>query len=317
MLYIIYGEERFLMDKKLDEIKKRFPITQPELNITTLDAREVSLSALITEVQAVPFFSDYRMTVIKNPYFFTSEKVLKDDEPKVKQLADMLCQDHKETIIVIFCEGKLDDRKSVVKKIKKVGTCIDCRHLDERETYHQAKLAFKKRDIEVDEDALRVFAEYSQGNLLKMHQDIEKIALYDKHITMKDMLLLMDRPVEDNVFLLSNALLKKDLGKVLAIYKDLKERKSEPIALIAMLANSLRTLYQVALLDRKGYNDGEIASYLGMNPYRLRYIRQDRRSYDLADILELLQGLSHLDQDIKEGRTDGYLGLELFFLKLL
>lgn len=317
MLYLIFGEERFLMDKKINELKERFPITEPDLNITTIDCREQPLTAVIEECQAVPFFSDYRMVILKQPYFFTSEKAAKVDESLLKQLVELLIQDNNENIYILFYEGKFDDRKALVKKLKKAGQSIDCRHLDERESFNHAKLAFKKRQVEVDDDALHLFSTYAYGDLLKMHQDIEKIALYKKHITIEDMALLIDRPIEDNVFTLSNALLKKDLKQVLSIYQDLKERKSEPIALIAMLSNSLRLLYQVTLLDRKGYNDGEIAKYLGLNPYRLKYIRKDSRSYDLNDILELLKALSSLDLAIKEGRIDKYLGLELFFLKLV
>ena len=39
----------------------------------------------------------------------------------------------------------------------------------------------------------------------------------------------------------------------------------------------MRLLYQVKLLDRTRYNDREIGQILSLNPYRLKYVRQDGR----------------------------------------
>ena len=77
------------------------------------------------------------------------------------------------------------------------------------------------------------------------------------------------------------------------IYKDLKMNNEEPIKLIVLIANSLRLLYQVKLLDRKGYNDQEIGKMLSLNPYRLRYIRQDGKDFEINELLEKLNELYH------------------------
>lgn len=90
----------------------------------------------------------------------------------------------------------------------------------------------------------------------------------------------------------------------------------EPIKLIVLIANSLRLLYQVKLLDRKGYNDQEIGKMLSLNPYRLRYIRQDGKDFEINELLEKLNELSQLDVDIKTGKIDRFKGLELFLIKM-
>ena len=75
MLFVIYGEERLLMDNRLEKLKEEYPIEMPELNLSTFDCREVPLSLLSEEITSAPFFSPYRMTVLYHPYFFTTEKV--------------------------------------------------------------------------------------------------------------------------------------------------------------------------------------------------------------------------------------------------
>ena len=78
----------------------------------------------------------------------------------------------------------------------------------------------------------------------------------------------------------------------------------------------MRLLYQVKLLDRKGYNDREIGSILSLNPYRLKYIRQDGKDFDIGELLKKLDELSELDVAIKTGKIDRFRGLELFLMRM-
>lgn len=90
----------------------------------------------------------------------------------------------------------------------------------------------------------------------------------------------------------------------------------EPIKLIVLIAGQMRLIYQVKLLDRKGYNDKEIGKILGVNPYRLKYIRQEGKDFDLNELLECLDALSKLDVEIKTGKMDKKMGLELFMIRI-
>ena len=73
-----------------------------------------------------------------------------------------------------------------------------------------------------------------------------------------------------NVFDLTTAILSKDKQKMMSIYKDLMTINEEPVKLIVLVANSMRLIYQVKLLDRKGYTDQEIAKMLAVNPFRFK-----------------------------------------------
>jgi DNA polymerase-3 subunit delta len=69
-------------------------------------------------------------------------------------------------------------------------------------------------------------------------------------------------------------------------------------------------------LDRKGYNDQEIAKMLSMNVYRLKYIRADANRFELKELLDRIEDLSDLDIKIKTGKIDKYKGLEIFLLNI-
>ena len=133
---------------------------------------------------------------------------------------------------------------------------------------------------------------------------------------MEDVRAVVSKPLEENAFELVSAIMKKDQQKAVHIYKDLMVNNEEPVKLIVLIANQMRLLMQVKTLDRKGYNDQEIAKILGINPFRLRYIRADASQYDIQDLMSKLNDLALLDTNIKKGMVDKKLGLELFLMKV-
>ena len=220
-------------------------------------------------------------------------------------------------IIIIYAPGKLDERKKWTKTLRKVATSLEFNLPDSKRLKQICRQAFKNRNATIDEDALDLLLSRAGDSLMSLQNETDKLCLYSSHISMEEVKRLVSKPIEENAFELTSAILKRDLSRVLTIYRDLMTKNEEPIKLIALMASSLRTLYQVKLLDRKGYNDQEIGKYLDMNPYRLRYIRNDTRNFELDDLLKLIQSLSDLDVQIKSGLIDKYQGLELFFMKLI
>ena len=145
---------------------------------------------------------------------------------------------------------------------------------------------------------------------------MNKLCLYTKHITVETIDLLVTKQVEENVFELSQAILNKETARSFRIYKDLIMNNEEPVKLIVLIGNAMRLLYQVKLLDRKGYNDREIAQILSMNPYRLKYIRRDGKDFDLKELLAHIDELSQLDIAVKTGKIDKYQGLDRFLMRM-
>ena len=317
MLVIITGTERLLMDQKLEALKKEYPLEVEDLNYIQIDCREVSCRDLIQEVTGVPFFSDYRMVVLKHPYFLTTEKGKSEKDEDIEAFIEALSQTDKSMIVVIFAEGKLDERKKIVKNLRKVADSFDFGKLDANRLRTSTRQAFKKREATIDEKALDLLLERVGDSLMAVQNEVNKLCLYTHHVTLEDVSQLVSKPLEENAFELTSALLQNDFAKIMAIYQDLRQKKEEPVRLIALMASSLRVLYQVKLLDRKGYNDQEISRYLDMNPRRLYYIRKDTLHFELDNILEMIAKLSHLDVAIKQGKVDKYQGLELFFLDLV
>lgn len=313
---VIYGEEKFLMERKINSLKKKYHIKDEDMNIMTYWCHETPMKMIIEDALTPPFLTEYKMIIVKNPYFLTTLKQKEVNKEDVEILMEYLSHDNPTTIFVIYHDQKnFDERKKLVKELRKKIKFTSYDKLDHFQIFKSTHQAIKARGCTIDDDALELFLAKMPNNLLEISQEVNKICLYSKHITKDVVEVMVPKKIEDNVFELTGAILNKETGKSIQIYKDLMMNKEEPIKLIVMIANSLRLLYQVKLLDRKGYNDMEIAKMLSLNPHRLKYIRKDTKNYELNELLMLIDHLSQLDVDIKTGKIDKFKGTELFLIK--
>lgn len=314
---VIYGEEKMLMEQKLAALKKQYHIQEEDMNMMTYWCQETSISEMIEDALTPPFFTEYKMIIMKNPLFLTTQKQKDVSEEDIQMLMDYLSKDNPTTIFVIYHDQKnFDERKKIVKKLRKDLRFIEVGKLDDHQLFKTTHQAIKKRGCEIDDDALELLLSRMPNDLLEISQEVNKLCLYSQHITRETIDVMVAKQVEENVFELTKAILNKEMGKSIQIYKDLMMNNEEPIKLIVLIANSLRLLYQVKLLDRKGYNDQEIAKMLSLNPYRLKYVRQDGKDYDIQELLQKLDELSQLDVNIKTGKIDRFRGLELFLIRI-
>ena len=228
-----------------------------------------------------------------------------------------MAHDNPTTIFVIYHDVmNFDKRKKAVKALRKYAKFYEIEKVNRHDLYKLAREAIKKREAIINDDALNLLLERTGDDLEAVSNQVEKLCLYTKNIQIQDVNRLVSRPIEENVFALTNAILSHDLSQVSFIYHDLMISNHEPIALIALIAHSLRNLYQVKLLERKGYSDKEMVSILGLNPRAVYPIRMNAKKFEIDDLLYKLHQLSELDVKIKTGMIDKKKGLELFLMSI-
>lgn len=317
MIYVLYGEESFLLGQKLKDIKKEYSISEEMMNLSTYDALNTSLKEMIEDCNTPSFLSEYKMVVIKNPYFLTTQKVSAHLDKDTTLLENYVASPNPSTILVIYHDVKnFDERKKVVKLLKKETIFVIMEKATHLQLKSSVRAAIKKRGAMIDDPALEFMLGRLPNDLLIISNEVEKLCLYSSNITIEDINQIVTKPLEENAFELVGAIMKKNQQKAIEIYKDLMVNNEEPIKLIVLIAGQLRLLMQVKSLDRKGYNDQEIGKLLGVNPFRLKYIRPDASKYDIHDLASRLNDLAMLDSQIKKGEVSKNMGLELFLMNI-
>jgi len=107
------------------------------------------------------------------------------------------------------------------------------------------------------------------------------------------------------------------LDKAFTILADLFRRKEEPIKIMALIARQFRIMYQVKDMQQQGYSQQQIATQLSLHPYAVKVAAGQCNRFEAAQLASILNQLADLDYQMKSGKIDKSLGLEMFLLKLL
>lgn len=315
MIYLVFGEQELLVDKMIDKLVKSELTEIDDFNLVIFDGEKTPLYEIVNDASTLPFMSDKKVVVVKNSYFLTTQNPKLDFEQSFNELEDYLEMSNEGvTIIFSVVSSKLDDKKTLVKKIKEKSKVFSLDNVSKKEFPKVIKQMFEKQKISITNDALNEFINRCGDDMYLINNEIEKLSCYKKDLDIKDINLMVPIKLEDNVFEMIDAIFAKKTDKVFKIYYSLKVNNSEPLTLISLVASQIRFLYQVMVLKNKGYSEGNIANELSCHPYRVKVALDKVYRVNKLDLTSLLEDLSTLDIKIKNGEIDRFVGTELFLL---
>ena len=317
----VYGEVADLVEKKSSEIINIYLQTEKDdFNFIKFNLYETEITPIIEETLTMPFFSDKKAILVKNAYVFTGEKVTKELNQNTDQLMEFLEKyDGDNLIIFEVYQNKLDERKKLTKTLKKNGQLKKVEQMSEEEIkkWIQSKLNENFKDIK--QDALNMFIELTGVNFNIVSQELDKLMLFlgDRPtINKDDVNQIINRSLEQNVFLLTEYIQKRQKNKAIQLVKDLINMKEEPIKLLALVTSNYRLYYQCKILSQKGYSGQQIAKTVNVHPYRVKLALGQVRHYQLEDLLNIIDSCAETDYKLKSSYMDKQLILELFILSL-
>lgn len=302
MIYLLYGQEKYLIDIEIKKITKKNNIE--DIGIIKYDLDVDFFKEVIDDCLTMSLFNDQKIIIVNNPF----NNLTKEDE---ELFFKYINEPNPDTILILTCE-KLDERKKLTKELKKKVTTKVFNNTNFNES---VKTMFE--NFKVDSNTIDLLIKRVGQDLNLLYNEIEKIKLFkddDKVITKEDIIALTHKNIDLDVFKLIENIVSKNKENSLELYNELLKNNSEPIAIITMLANQFRIMYQAKELIKKGYTEKDIATKINIHPYRVKLALQNSRSYDSKILLEYIEALANLDIDIKSGNVSKNLGLELFIL---
>lgn len=311
MIYLLYSLEKFLLNCEIDKLKKDNDME--DINVSHFDLNNDLIEDVLEDAETFSLFADKKMIIVNNANVFTAKKLTL--EQNVEKLEKYLGNFNPSTILVfVVNDAKLDERKKIVKTIKKDGVV---KELNSTNSINDIIISlFGNYKISLKQ--VKLLTDRVGTNLELLSSEIDKIKIYkdtDLVINDEDIKNLTSENIEANIFLLIDNIVNKNKEKSIIIYHELLKMNEEPIAIVISLANKIRSLYQTKELFSRGYNDTDIASILGVKPGYLYYMRDSLKKYNSETLLVLLKKLADLDYDIKTGNINKDLGLELFILE--
>lgn len=315
-IYLYTGEEKFRINTKIQAVVKE--TKADEYNITTYDLDEVDMSNVIRDALTPPFMCEQKVLIVKNPRFLTSEKSLNEEQANdfLKYLAKPM---DTTTFIINAANLKLDERKEVVKKLKKVAQISDNNELTEVEFYGWIKRQCDINQVEIKEDAVRLFFNLAGKSMLNAKNELDKLICYvgNKGIITTDVVNLVTvKEIQNDVFALANAIIDHNRSKVINLYRDLTKIGNDVNYLFSLVAKSMREILVVGLMLQAGYKQQDVANAFKVSPGRAFYLTKNARSMDLKIAESYVKKLGELDYKIKSGLIDAKTGFEFFLFEI-
>lgn len=317
MVCTIHAKDDALGKAQLREILNSKYRPTDMMNTQEFDCLEVDIDQIIDYCFTAPFFTEYKAAILKNPVFLTGEKPKKDYTEFVEKLTNYLENENETTILIIYSlYEKLDDRKKIVKKLKKDYKFISLETPNTIELKNIVRQQVEKANASIKDNAIERLIELVGTDLVNINSEVEKLVLYkpDETITKKDVQDFVVYNSESSIFDLSDMILSKNGSRSLELYDELIKGGMETLVLTNILANQIRIALLAQTYQEQGMQQAMIAKKLKVHPYRVKLSL--KLKYSAESLKEILVKLAALDYNIKIGKVNKHQGMKLLILSI-
>ena len=323
-LYLLYGEESFLLENSLKRIKKLFGEMTNGINYIQID--KDNISEIISDIETPAFGYPQKLIIAKDTGLFqkakrgnksenTEKKDTKKENKFENKLADYINENIElinDSVILVFVENDVD-KNNLYKAIDKNGWVCNFEKQKPIEIAKRLKAICNAYKVNVDGATLNYFIECCGTSLQELINEIRKQIEYvgqNGTITKQTIDLLATKQFESIIFDLTDNLGKKNIQASLQVLKNLLNAK-EPIQKIFItLYNHFKKLYLTKIAIKEKLN---IADSLKLKPNQTflvnKYTMQSKY-FKEEELRKILKEFIDLDYKVKNGIIDINIGLE-------
>lgn len=316
MIYLLYGNERAMILNRIKKIRKEL-FENSEENIVNFDLNSNKVYEVIDEINQLFLYSDNKLIIVDNADFFITEIKGKKEIELYNELYNALENiDEKTSVIFIVSSSKVNQKNNLYKLILKNGKVLEFKDIQKNDWPIFANQFFKKRNISITQEAVGELIKRANGNINTFNNEANKLILYKiNNIALKDVEDLVPQSLDEDVFKIMNSLNAGDKATALKVYRDLRVKNIEPVALINLFSSSLFYILNVKNLLNQKYKSDDIAKITGSSTGRVYMTTKNSKNLSTSFLENKLETLAKLDKDIKHSRVDRFLAFETFLLE--
>ncbi len=305
--YLITSDDLLAAKDKIAEIKNALDPSYEELSY---DLDEDTLSDVVDELSTISLFDNPKFVVVKNASKVVSMKTdyLKDLYKAMNNL------DSQNVLILLFLEN-VDFKSDNFETLRRYANLIDVRIKNiPKDQYINNYL--NSNGYQIEEDALNLLITYVE-DLYSLRSALDQLMCYKKDelkIELKDIKKMINPPMDDNIYSIIDAVINKDKKRCFECLRDLKLHSVKSSYIISLLINKFQEMYNISILVKANTSQNDIATIFNVKPGRAYYMMKAAKSSSIQQIKRNLNLLNELDLDIKSGKKNDDLGLELYLL---
>ena len=321
-IYLLYGEERFLLDNCVKKINKLFGETINGINYIQIDNNNIT--EIIADIETPAFGYPQKLIIAKDTGLFqkakrgktgVETKNKKEDnkfENKLATYIDENIEMIKDSVILVFIENEAD-KNELYKEIEKVGCVCNFERQKPIDLAKRIKTICNAYKVNIDNSTLNYFIEVCGTSLQDLINEIRKQIEYvgeNGTITRQNIDLLAIKQFESIIFDLTDSLGKKNISEALQVLKNLIYAK-EPIQKIFItLYNHFKKIYITKIAIREKLNIAESLKLKPNQTFLVNKYTMQSKYFKEEELRKILQEFIDLDYKVKNGLMDINVGLE-------
>lgn len=310
-LYLLYGEEEFLINYYIDKIKEMAVPSESELMNVEVIEKEHDNGYIVNSIKTFPFLAERRVVIVKNLDFFGAKSSVSDD------LVDVVKNMPTETVL-IFAEKKVDRRSKFFKAVKNSGYVVEFNHLTENDLIKWVAIELKKQGKKADQGTLIHFIRTVGSNMQFIRMEMEKLCAYkleEEWITVDDVNAITTKTIEYQIFQLVDAMGMKKSSDAIIMFNHLIQDNEPPIRILIMLTRQIRLIYQTKVLMDEGFTVNMIGKKIGVPPFVAKKCMAQGRFFTKEILKQALEECLFVDEAIKTGQIKDKLAVEMLLNK--
>ncbi|MCX7772462.1 MAG: DNA polymerase III subunit delta [Clostridia bacterium] len=334
-VYLFYGEEPFLIDFYLNEMKKLILADdQSGMNLTVFDGR-LDINALLDACDTFPVFAEKKLVIVKNSELFTAkskkesatesaegEEAQENGEGekapegnKAQEALKNYLPDLPDTTCLIFVETQVDKRLGVYKQLTKQGLGVEFSRQSPGELVPWVAKGFQRSGKTITPEAAQYLVAICDPDMYTLKNEILKLDAYTgerREITLNDVRLMATPTIKSVIFDLMDAVVQRNSAKALRLLDDMLSIKEPEQKILAMLSKQAAEMLKLKVLTKKGVSQAQTSQYFqGKHPYALKMLQMSAERIDENFLRNLLKGCMDADSRYKKGLISPRLALEV------
>lgn len=310
-LYLLYGDESFLMDESLSLIEKSALAIDGvrDFNFNIFYGGDADISRVRDAVETLPMMSQVRVVVVKDAH----ELVDKDWD-----LLMPLIENPVPSTVFVLVASKIDKRKKSIKRVLENGCTVEFKRPYDEQIPGWIDSIARKKGLRLTSEIIDLFHQLVGSNLQDVSAELEKLQSYlgeKKQPSTEDVLKVVSRVRLDSVFDLTDAIGKNDRARSLGCLVNLLDNGQNEIGVLALISRHVRILKLITEGQRDGLTGQKLSARAGVSPYFLKSYIDQANSWNDKKIERTFQALLDTDRALKSSPVASHIWLENFIVQ--
>lgn len=315
-VYFLCGEERFLISRAAETVRRAALDGVGEYNRVILTDENYSHELLRASVEAMPLLGGSKL--VELPWLRLDTWRENDKERFFGILEGM--REHPDTVLLIYvteeeCSvGALPKKPSgTYRRMDKLAKCVYYPRANQAKLRKWIVRHFEESGLLASDEFADALLAYCGRDMTTLSGEIDKLSAYGSshggELKLEYIKEVASAGGDEDAFALSNAIIAGDRAGALEAVGRYRSRRDEPIVVLAMVSRTLSDMLSVAMLIGDGFGAKEISERLKLHEYRVGLYIKAVAGRDVRKIRAALRRCRDADIAMKS-YMNGYIALE-------